>query len=258
MKFLATSDLHGNISQYKKLINYINQHSDIEAVFIDGDISVRRSILRDAIINNIEIQEKRKITSYEKNEIESTKVIDKQYEWFTEIFFPLIKECKIPIYMNMGNADYKINLERLRDFFDKNRDIVNINLLENNKIIPIKNNNEELYIYSLSNVTLSTHRNKDWENVDLKSDINDIIEYFNKNSDCAKDEKQYIKINGIKKPILLKGLKSRNVNGQMILINEDVSLSPEDTLESILENFENSVSSEIFSKTICLMHGPPY
>jgi len=102
MIILATSDLHGNVSQYKKLLDYVQQHEDIEAILIDGDLAVRRSILRDAIIKNIEIQEKREVTQKEKKEIESTKVVDKQYEWFTDIFFPLMKQCPVPIYMNMG------------------------------------------------------------------------------------------------------------------------------------------------------------
>jgi len=258
MKILATSDLHGNVLQYEKLLNYVNNNRDIEAIFIDGDISVRRSILRDAIIEKIELQEQRKVTSTEKKIIESTKVVDKQYEWFTDTFFPLMKNCPVPIYMNMGNADYRINLNRLRDFFEKNRNIINITLLENNKLIPLKQGQEELYIYSLSNVVLSSHRNKDWENVDMKSDIKDINDFFSSNPENAKNEKHEIIFNGIKRLILLNGLRSRNVNNEMVLINEDVSLSPEDTLEEILEQIENTISPNILSKTICLMHGPPY
>ncbi|OUM59210.1 hypothetical protein PIROE2DRAFT_15327, partial [Piromyces sp. E2] len=117
---------------------------------------------------------------------------------------------------------------------------------------------EELYLYSLSNVTLSSHRNKDWENIDMKSDIEDIKNYLINHPESSPEEVQKININGVSKKVLLNGLKSRNVNGEMVLITEQVSLSPEDTLESILENFEKSVSPDIFSKTICLMHGPPY
>ncbi|KAG4090544.1 hypothetical protein H8356DRAFT_1713135 [Neocallimastix lanati (nom. inval.)] len=268
MKILATSDLHGDISQYKKLINYIQQCSDIETIFIDGDISVRRSVLRNAIIKDIEDKEKRRVTSKEKKEIESTMVVDKQYEWFTNIFFNLMKNCKnnnnnkIPIYMNMGNADYRINFERLKEFFERNKDIVEVHLLENDTLVPLKinnsNSNDELYVYSLSNVSISNHRNKDWENVDLKSDIKDILNFFDTNPDCTRNEVQLMNISNVNRSILLKGLKSTCRNGQMILIDEEVSLSPEDTLEAILENFENRVTSEILSKTICLMHGPPY
>ena len=149
-------------------------------------------------------------------------------------------------------------MNRLRDFFEKNRNIINITLLENNKLIPLKQGQEELYIYSLSNVVLSSHRNKDWENVDMKSDIKDINDFFSSNPENAKNEKHEIIFNGIKRLILLNGLRSRNVNNEMVLINEDVSLSPEDTLEEILEQIENTISPNILSKTICLMHGPPY
>ncbi|ORX47329.1 hypothetical protein BCR36DRAFT_413680 [Piromyces finnis] len=262
MKILATSDLHGNITQYKKLLNFIINNKDIEAIFIDGDISVRRSILRDAIIKNIEEKENRIVTPEEKTEIESTKVVDKQYEWFTDIFFPLMKQSSVPIYMNMGNADYKINLNRLRKFFENKKEEIDIILLENNKLIPLKGKNnkekEELYLYSLSNVSLSSHRNKDWESIDMKNDIEDIKEYFNSHPDSPKKEAHYIVINGIEKRILLSGLKSKNIEGKMILVNEQVSLSQEDTLEEMLENFEKSVSPDVFSKTICLMHAPPY
>ncbi|ORX84371.1 Metallo-dependent phosphatase [Anaeromyces robustus] len=258
MKLLATSDLHGNIHQYKKLLEYIENHKDIEAVFIDGDLAIRRSKLRDAYIAKIEKEEKREVTPNEKKEIESVKVVDMQYNWFVDVFFPLMKNCKIPIYMNMGNADYRINLERLREFFAKNKNIADITILENDKIIPIENIKEELYIYSLSNVNLSNHRNKDWENVDMKKDIEVITDFYTKNPNTSKIEAQYIKFNGVTRKILLQGLKSKNINEQKILVNEDVSLLPEDTLEVILENFENNVSSDILSKTICLMHGPPY
>lgn len=131
--------------------------------------------------------------------------------------------------------------------------------MENDKLIPLKGkDNEELYLYSLSNVSLSSHRNKDWENVDMKSDIEDITNYFKSHPDSLQEEAHTMVINGISRKILLNGLKSRNVEGEMVLVTEQVSLSPDDTLEAMLENFEKRVTSDILSKTICLMHGPPY
>lgn len=102
MKLAITADLHGNEEQYKKVLNFIKSKPQIEAILIDGDISVRRSTLRDSLVRKIEKEKGIILSKEEISKIETNEVINEQYKWFTNVFFQILKGCSIPIYINMG------------------------------------------------------------------------------------------------------------------------------------------------------------
>lgn len=108
----------------------------------------------------------------------------------------------------------------------------------------------------MSNVVISNHRNKDWESIDMESDINDISNYFKNYPKKKYDESQKITVNGIDRYILMKGLKSCKKNPK--IIHQLVSLNKKDTIEYKLKNLKDRMNPQIFSKTICLFHNPPY
>ncbi|MBT4388047.1 hypothetical protein HOK68_00875 [Candidatus Woesearchaeota archaeon] len=144
-KVLFSSDLHGNLSQYKKLFSHALKN-DINAIIIGGDIAPKNL---------------------------KSRTIEGQKLFFKNELFPLIKNFNSKnknclIYLMMGNDDFKSNKILLKEYEN-----LNYFKLIDDSVFELYNGIKILgYVY----VPLTPFIYKDWE----KFDLNDKDEYFNR------------------------------------------------------------------------------
>ncbi|MDD5331264.1 MAG: metallophosphoesterase [Candidatus Nanoarchaeia archaeon] len=139
-KIIFTSDIHGNLTQYKKLFEKA-YNERTEAIIIGGDIAPKD---------------------------EKNRTIKGQKEFIENKLIPIIKDfheknqqnnhlCKV--FIMMGNDDFRSNNSLFKKY-------EKTNLLKNihNKVISL---HENLKIAGYSYVPLTPFKYKDWERLDL-------------------------------------------------------------------------------------------
>lgn len=90
-KYLFTADLHGNVSQYKKVLDYA-RNENIDTVILGGDLTPKNPEQRNVL---------------------------GQRAFLNDYFFPMLKdfaaETSSEVLVIMGNDDYKANLPLLHE-----------------------------------------------------------------------------------------------------------------------------------------------
>lgn len=129
-KIIYTSDLHGNISYYKKLFQK-SQESDIKAIILGGDLCPR----------SYSFQEPVKF----------------QEDFILQFLIPQIKKCNKDTYLIMGNDDFRLNLKQLEESENGNLKLLH------KKLHKISDKN----IIGYSFVNPTPFRLKDWEKPDF-------------------------------------------------------------------------------------------
>ncbi len=132
---LYTADIHGNLVQYKKLVDCAIR-MNVSAVIVGGDI----------LPKNVPSEE---FISGQKEFIEHI---------LPEIFFPL--KGKIPVYLMMGNDDCSANLDLLKE---KGKELYE---LIHNKRFSL---NKDFDIVGYSFVPITPFGIKDWEKFDFSN-----------------------------------------------------------------------------------------
>ena len=87
LKIAYVSDLHGNKNLYEKVCEFLENNKDIKALIIGGDLLPRGATLDGAIRG--------------------------QKEFLETYLIPKLKRIAIPVYLMMGNDDYRINMALL-------------------------------------------------------------------------------------------------------------------------------------------------
>lgn len=135
MKILCTADLHGNMTQYKKLFSQAKK-LNVDAIFISGDLTPKDAERRTP---------------------------QKQADFLNTELIPEIKkfkqECNIEIFLILGNDDFKANEDILKTYDGKLWNYVNEKV--------IKFNNYSIFGYT--NVPVTPFQFKDWEKVDSEN-----------------------------------------------------------------------------------------
>ena len=132
MKFLFTADLHGNVTQYQKVFQYLNEQN-FDFLILGGDVSPKS-------------KDKRNPSG--------------QKDFFENVFFKLSKSSKKPTYLILGNDDYRCNI----DFLRENQESNNYKLIDKPCIIG------EYCFIGYSYVPYTPFVWKDWERRDLETD----------------------------------------------------------------------------------------
>ena len=133
-KILYAADLHGNKALYNKLVEYTNKNKKIQAVVIGGDICPRF----DASLEEY---------------------IKLQKEFIENFLIAKSKEIKIPLFIMMGNDDFRVNMSSLEK--GEKQGAFKILHKKLNKI-----NGKNIVGYSFVNET--PFLLKDWEKLDDK------------------------------------------------------------------------------------------
>lgn len=132
---IYTSDIHGNLIQYKKLFDRANK-TKCNAIIIGGDIAPKDKEHR---------------------------TIESQKEFLEKDLFPLIKNFKknnkVKIFIMLGNDDFKAN----QSLFDKQKLFNSINNTT-------KNLYKDFKIIGYPYVPITPFRYKDWEKMDLNEE----------------------------------------------------------------------------------------
>lgn len=87
-KIIYVADLHGNKELYERLVDFANRKREIKAVIIGGDLCPKEG-------SNIE------------------ELIKTQKNFLIDFLIPTLKKCKKPIFLMMGNDDFKVNMNIL-------------------------------------------------------------------------------------------------------------------------------------------------
>lgn len=132
MKFLFTADLHGNVLQYQKVFQHLNEHN-FDFLILGGDLAPKSNDKRNP---------------------------DAQKDFFTDVLFKLTKNSEKQTFLILGNDDYRRNLNFLRE-----------NQASNNyKLLERPYNVGEYYVIGYSYVPYTPFIWKDWERRDLETD----------------------------------------------------------------------------------------
>lgn len=202
-KILFTSDLHGNLMQYTKLFEKALVEK-ADAIIIGGDLAPKDKDHR---------------------------TINDQKIFFENKFFPLIKKInkeferknqKCPIFLILGNDDFRTNYKLLKD----NERSVGFELIQNKCIVL----HEDYKICGYSYVPLTPYVFKDWEKLDL----------------VREPETNY------RTGYLISGTrawKDKQVEKEFVLSERT------DTIENDLKTLCKSTSPE---KLVLVTHSPPY
>lgn len=153
MKFLFTSDPHGNLRQYASLISLANAMHDVHHVIIGGDLFPKRKA----------------------KESQHTKTAASQLYFFENCLLPLLQQLEPPrqCFLTLGNADFVCNVgpfQSILDRLEKNSGTRRVHLVVNGCIQ--LDNNVSLLCYSC--VPMTRHRLKDWERYDTH-DIDELV-----------------------------------------------------------------------------------
>lgn len=137
-KYLFTADLHGNLSQYQRVLDYA-RNEKINTVILGGDLTPKNP-------------EQRSVLG--------------QRAFLNEHFFPMLKtfiaETSCEVLLIMGNDDYKANLSLLRE----NRQKCGYVMLDENPYC----DSAGFIFAGYSYVPYTPFQWKDWEKRDLESE----------------------------------------------------------------------------------------
>ena len=139
MKFVFAADIHGNMSQYQKIFDYLKQ-KNIPLLVLGGDLTPKNQELRNPLA---------------------------QKEFLHNSLFPLIQEYLGRVLIIMGNDDYRRNLKFLED----NQSVIGYKLIYSPCLI------DGFYFAGYSYVPYTPFKWKDWERRDLSSDEETNLRY---------------------------------------------------------------------------------
>ncbi|KAL9645158.1 hypothetical protein ABK040_002361 [Willaertia magna] len=258
MKILFSSDLHGNLYQYQKLIDFANeQDGKIKLIILGGDLFLKNKAERNLDDYQHLIENKR---------------VDKHHLYFTDKILPILKQFKYgKIIVTFGNADLFTDISYMKE---ETKDLDNIIVLYN-ECYKINIENEIFNLFCYCNINFMKGLKKDFERFDTKN-INDTLRFNMKNYKLRL--KGYTTFdNDILKNIILnneynkKDLKSTtneinhfsNVEGFHYFDFSDIndkelvsSFSIERELERIAEKY--SFTKEFCKNQIWITHMPPF
>lgn len=112
-RVLFSSDLHGNLLQYRQIIEAAKkQHCD--AIFLGGDLNPRRGTLIKGILPP-ESGGQQDVDPALLESLMHTRAVQLQREWFENELVPILRdETQIEVYMILGNSDFRANLDHFR------------------------------------------------------------------------------------------------------------------------------------------------
>jgi Icc-related predicted phosphoesterase len=198
-KIIYVVDLHGNKELYEELVDFANK-KEIKAVVIGGDICPKGT--------GVDLKESIKV----------------QRDFLTDFLSPTFKKCKKPVFLMMGNDDFRVNM----DVLEKEEKKGTFKLLHNklNKI-----NNKNIVGYSF--VREMPFLLKDWEKLD------------NEKSKHLTDPKQDIRTVNKEKGTIKDGLKNlkklSNPKNTIYVIHSP----PFDTNLDVIHNKQNVGSKSV-------------
>ncbi|KAI9197351.1 uncharacterized protein BJ171DRAFT_520005 [Polychytrium aggregatum] len=182
MQLLFSSDLHGNLKHYAQLIEEANNHGS-DALLLGGDICPRRK--------GLVVQKMRETTgrskaheppeeSKEFSDMMKNDSVRLQQEWFEASLVPLLQTCRCPVYMIMGNSDFRANLgsfkrtlEALPPIQRHGREHQHITMMDGLEVTPLRLGPDPEVVYHLMGVSFippTPHSMKDWELMDTPED----------------------------------------------------------------------------------------
>ncbi|KAJ3286098.1 hypothetical protein HK104_009178 [Borealophlyctis nickersoniae] len=170
MRILFSSDLHGNLIHYRKLLHAATSHS-CAAILLGGDLSPRRGELIKTRFP--------KTTPTAQGEYDNamrTEAVGLQRDWFVRKLVPLLRdECHLPVYMILGNSDFRANLEEYTSVLRRETG-GRVRVLDDECVVlreeERKGKEERFVLVGVPWVPPSPHSLKDGELMDLNSDCN--------------------------------------------------------------------------------------
>jgi Icc-related predicted phosphoesterase len=252
VRFAYSSDIHGNLEQYKKLVTFTND-KEAQFLFIGGDLFPKAKDEHD----------------------KQVKTIDAQRQFFEYEILPILHTCKAKVYITFGNADFYANIDYYRQLCNNNNSNVTI---VNAEVISLPDCG--LYLFGYAGVPFSRHRMKDFERYDTRipSDTLELRnpEYVVLDGHVSFTEEQFHKelLNNCDVNVKFKDLKNEELrdsgkygdNIHTIRFPRTREFIQEFSIESqmrhILERLE-SLSDEDesvivdYRKHIWMIHGPP-
>lgn len=154
LRICYSSDIHGNLRQYKALAQAVKKHS-CDLLILGGDILPRRGTLLRAHEN-----------------ISNDDTIILQRKFFEEELLPLLLNLDAHVVLTFGNADFACHVAVFEDIIAANplaseqiHFLVSRNF-EAGKVVTVQFKRAELVVVGLPLVVYSPHRLKDWERAD--------------------------------------------------------------------------------------------
>jgi len=147
-----SSDLHGNLLQYRKLVDYANENR-LDAILIGGDL-----FLKNKKTSNLDtFNHEHKINGVE---------LHKSY--FSEKMLPILQQFKHgKVYVTFGNADLYTDIAHMKE-----KTIGTNVIVLHNQVFPIEGHDLEIMAYS--SIVFTKGNKKDFERFDTK-DIADTL-----------------------------------------------------------------------------------
>ena len=139
VRIIHSSDLHGNLKPYRKLVQYANDKK-ADYLLVNGDL-----FLKSRQTTNI---------------FKPVKSVQAQKTYFTNEVLPILQQFENKVFISMGNADFYANLYELMQVCIG----TNVSLL-NSQVIRLPNT--DLFLLAYSGVPFSPHNLKDFERFDM-------------------------------------------------------------------------------------------
>jgi Icc-related predicted phosphoesterase len=142
-RIVFSSDLHGNLLQYQKLIALArNEKADV--VIIGGDLFPKG-----------------------KYEGIKTKTVEAQKKYFVENIIPIVREFDGHVYFTFGNADFIQNVAYFRNYLSQQIEkLPRIHVIDS-EVVKISSSN--LHLFGYGGVPWTRHHLKDWERFDTEN-----------------------------------------------------------------------------------------
>jgi Icc-related predicted phosphoesterase len=261
-----SSDLHGNLVQYRKLVSFCNENM-VNVLCIGGDLfpKSKYSFLRHS---------------------KGMKTLQTQRDCFQKDILPILQEFKYHVYITFGNADFYANISYFEQLCQKDTNITVLNSCIA-RVVYSRNGNEadenELYLLGYAGVPFSRHYLKDFERFDT-TDPRDTLEKRNKEYLSLIGYVSYVSDEQFQRELLqsasdvhvsldnLKDKKSENNTKygpgvyKVAFPTDNNAFIREFSIESqmkhILLSFEKSIEQpekqeDVYRKMIWMCHGPP-
>jgi len=224
-RIVYTSDIHGNLDQYNKLLEFLveeKEKENLEVLVLGGDLLPKCSSCG---IENL---------------------IEKQKRFINEHFFSVLKKIKnlgIATYLIPGNDDLKISIALLRE---ENENLFYDISLKRKRLF------EDLEIVGYPYVPITPFDVKDWEKYDLSNPPQELVREYEKR------KKENYNIRGIKTYPFLDEKNDFLKVLRVLFYWEDYSFNEEhEKNDSIQLDLEKKIFTKNPDKTLYVIHTPP-
>lgn len=157
-----SSDLHGNLAQYRKLVSFCNEHM-VNVLCVGGDLFPK---------SKFPLSRHRK----------ERKTLQAQRDCFQKDILPILQGFKHHVYITFGNADFYANVSYFEQLCQKDTNVTVLNSSVTRVLCNVDekgSDGNELYLLGYAGVPFSRHYLKDFERFDT-TDSRDTLEKRNK------------------------------------------------------------------------------